>query len=332
MNLSKQLVIRLDLNLTAYGLQSIQMILDEAEKRVHNVLVYKNGSKVNYTVQLQSRSIGCAVKMVENTDFVAAQKAIDGLDYGTSEELATGEPELVPSAFEAYAKEVFNPEYNATQALLMYQKGKLVLEKYAPGFSKSHMFWLGNDGSHSFASMLPAIRQKEGKFDLDRLSKCPELKLLEKRARNMTGRNLMAQRIGSPLERTPYAGQKRPEWDYDVEKMLWCVADKANYAAVVPSSYAARTVPSVWSPQHYASAGTSALLMRELRFTFPANSNGFAEYAAYPWKELFSKIGAKSVVMEADPSGTFVGQLGIWATARDFLRLGALMVHRGNHF
>ena len=247
---------------------------------------------------------------------VAAQKVIDGLDYNTGGELATSLPERDPAAFEAYAKEVFNPKYNATQALLMYQKGKLVLEKYAPGFSKNNLINLGNDGGHSFASMFPAIRQKEGKFDLDKLSNCPELKLLQKRARNMTGRNLMAWRIGRPLERTPYAGQKRPEWDYDVEKMLWCVADKANYAAVVPASYAAGTVPSVWSPQHYASAGNVALLMRELRFTFPADSSGFSEYAAYPWKELFSKIGARSVVVQADASGTFVGKQNFWATSR----------------
>merc|ERR1719359_1973958 len=111
--------------------------------------------------------------------------------------------------------------------------------------------------------------------------------------------------------------------------MLYCVTDKANYAALVPKSYPAGTVPPHWSEQHYESEGHTALLMRELRFTFETGSAGLSEYLAYPWTHLFSQIGAKSFVIEADASGHFVGHTGAWANARDLLKMGVLFVQDG---
>jgi len=208
-----------------------------------------------------------------------------------------------------------------------------VWEKYCTaGFNKDHIQTFQGDGGFSVASIWPMVRNFEGKFDLDKLSFCPELKLLEKRARNMTARNLMSWRVGRPLENAPYATESKPKNLYDVPKMQWVVADKANYAAVVPSSYGAGTVPLEWSKQHYASQGTTVLLQRELRYTFPAGSEGFTEYAAYPWTHLFSQMAARSFTIEADASGTFLGHHGIFANARDFLKLGITMVQQGKWF
>lgn len=143
----------------------------------------------------------------------------------------------------------------------------------------------------------------------------------------------MSWRIGRPLQNVPSSSKRtKPKLMYDTEKMLWLVADKANYAAVVPSSYGDDIVPLEWGSKHYFSSGTGALLQRELRYTFPATSQGFTDYAAYPWTHLFSQIAASSFTVEADASGTFVGHYGLHANARDFLKLGALMVQQGKWF
>ena len=94
----------------------------------------------------------------------------------------------------------------------------------------------------------------------------------------MTMRNLMAYRVGRPLKRAP---------DNDATKMQHAVTDKANYAAMVPELYSNDNddadYPYSYSPDapHYQSPGSMAILMRELRFTFPEDSSGFTEYATY---------------------------------------------------
>merc|ERR1719272_919085 len=327
---AREKMMGLGLNLTKFKLQSIKTIVDETLKRVDNVLTFVNGLTVTYSSKQVSPSFGCAPDVAKYQGILAAaQKMIDGLTYDAQDELTSGAPERASASFEDFTTAAFDPKYNATMAFLIYQKGKLVTEKYAPGETKDSVHMLGTAGGHSFASMFPAVRHMEGKLDLDELSHCPELSLLEKRARNMTARNLMSHRIGSPLQHPPSVGSARPVWDYDTEKMTWCVADKANYAAVVPSSYASGTVPTEYKVDHYLSAGTDSLLMRELRFTFSDNSNGLAEYAAYPWTDIFSKIGAKSFVVEADASGTFIGNHGVGATGQDTLKLVALMAQNG---
>jgi hypothetical protein len=319
------------INLTAHGLQSISTNVDKALHQVENVVVYANGAQAAYTEHLVSRSFGCAMKAgkYDGSGFKAAQRVVDELKYGTAPGLVSGSPDRDAASFDALAKQAFDPAHNTSAALLIFQKGKLVLEKYGHGGSQSTVQTLGGNGGYSFMSVLPPIREREGKFNLDKLSHCPELTRLEKKARNMTARNLMAWRIGRPLEKVSYTANSRPEWDYDSVKMVWCVADKANYAAVVPSSYPAGTVALTWSTKPYETPGTMPILMRELRFTFPETDSGFSEYAAFPWTQLFARIGAPSFVVEADASGTFVGHQGLFATARDFVKLAGLIAQGG---
>ena len=337
-NYSKEsaLVTTLELNLTKWKLQSATTNIDKQQRQVSIALVYVNGSQAVYTEQFTSHSFGCTVADTKYAGIMAsAQSTIDGLNYNAAADLVSAPPERDTESFEDYSKAMCDPLYNISRAFVIFQKGKLVWEKYCTaGVGKDTVQTMDYHGGYSFASMWPWIRSSEGVFDLDELSYCPELKQLEKRARNMTARNLLAHRIGRPLEGSPGAEQTKPKALYDTEKMLWVVSDKANYAAMVPSSYGpGTTVPLEWRKQPYGvSPGTNALLQRELRYTFPEGPEGFSEYAAYPWTHLFSQVGARSFTVEADASGTFMGFLGLHATARDFLKLGALLAQRGKWY
>jgi hypothetical protein len=318
------LVRTLELNLTQWDLQSATTNVDEQQKTISIVLVYTNGSQAVYKQHFTGHSFGCTIADPKyNGIMSAAQSAIDGLNYDAAPDFVSALPQRDLASFEAYSQAACDPKYNNSKAFLIYQKGKLVWEKYCtPGTDKDTTLTLRHVGGYSFATIWPMARNLEGKLDLDQLSHCPELKQLEKRARNMTARNLMSYRIGRPLEEPP-AKATKPKSLYDTDKMLHAVADMANYAAVVPSSYGpGSTVPLEWSRSHYQSAGSSVLLQRELRYTFPASTEGFSEYAAYPWTRVFSQLGASSFVLEADASGTFVGLQGLHADARDFLSSG----------
>ncbi|CAM9978469.1 unnamed protein product, partial [Chrysoparadoxa australica] len=52
-------------------------------------------------------------------------------------------------------------------------------------------------------------------------------------------------------------------------------------------------------------------------------------YANFPWDALFTPLNMKSVVFERDLSGTFLGGSGGWGTAKDYAKIGFLMLNNG---
>ncbi len=56
---------------------------------------------------------------------------------------------------------------------------------------------------------------------------------------------------------------------------------------------------------------------------------GDADYAAFPRRALFERVGMHSAVLETDARGNFIGSSFMWATARDWARFGQLYVDDG---
>jgi CubicO group peptidase (beta-lactamase class C family) len=104
----------------------------------------------------------------------------------------------------------------------------------------------------------------------------------------------------------------------DVTEMLFVKNDMAKFAAMKPLLHPPGTY---WA----YSSGTSVLLAAILRETFA----GEDDYLRYPRERLFAPLGMRSAVLETDASGTFVGSSLLYASARDFARLGLLFLHDG---
>ena len=105
----------------------------------------------------------------------------------------------------------------------------------------------------------------------------------------------------------------------DTAAMLCESGDFAAYAAAKPLAAAPG---SRWS----YSSGTANIISRIVRQaaeTETPNSYHFLR------RELFDAIGMTSAVMEADPSGTFVGSSYTFATPRDWARFGLLFLQDG---
>jgi len=329
----------LELNLTRYDLQSVAMNVDNRTAQVSTSLTYTNGTQAVYTEEYRSRSFGCTISDPKYAGIMDdAQNIIDGISYDALDDMQLEAPEYDVGGFEDLTAVMCDKKFNDTRSLLVYQKGKLVWEKYcAPDASKDSLENFGEDvlgNAHTYNTYIAYIRAAEGKYDLDKLSTCPELSMLEKRARNMTGRNLAGLRTGKPLHHGEITLGFPERAHSDISKVVYAVPDKANFAAMVPSAYnkadAALKDYIYYEPQlHFKNAGSSALLQRELRFTFPDTSQGFAEYASYAWTHLFKHVGAKSVTYETDATGTIVGSTGFFATSRDLIKLAALFVQKG---
>ena len=74
------------------------------------------------------------------------------------------------------------------------------------------------------------------------------------------------------------------------------------------------------------STGTSNILGRIVRQAAGAT---FAEAFAFPRRALFDKLGMRDTVMEVDAAGNFVGGSFIFASVRDYARLGLLYLRDG---
>jgi CubicO group peptidase (beta-lactamase class C family) len=104
----------------------------------------------------------------------------------------------------------------------------------------------------------------------------------------------------------------------DVTVMLFARGDMAKFAADKPLLHPPGT--------HWAySSGTSLLISRALRATF-ANEE---DYLRYPRERLFGPLGMRSAVLTSDAAGTLVGSSLLYASARDFARLGLLFLQDG---
>ena len=103
-----------------------------------------------------------------------------------------------------------------------------------------------------------------------------------------------------------------------VPHMLWAEADMPAWAAKHPAE------ASAGSRWRYLSA-TANLLSAVARGRFDND----ASYWAYPRQALFGPIGAKSVTLETDVRGNWVGSSYAWASTSDWARLGQLVLQDG---
>jgi len=97
---------------------------------------------------------------------------------------------------------------------------------------------------------------------------------------------------------------------------------KEGNMAAFTASLNAEEAPGI---KQYYSSGNTNILMSVLRNIVPAS-----EYHAFPYRELFHKIGMRSAIIETDAAGNFVGSSYMYATARDWARFGLFYLNKGN--
>lgn len=197
-----------------------------------------------------------------------------------------------------------------TRAVVVVYKGRLVAERYAPGFTKDTAL-IGWSMTKSVVNALVGVLVKQGKVSLSDSVPIPEWKRASDPRRRITLEQLLHMTSGLQFDE-----------DYgnplsDVTTMLFGVPDAAAYAAAKPleAEPGAR-----WS----YSSGTTNIIAYAIRQIV-----GDSDYLEFPRRALFDRLSMTSAVMETDASGTFVGSSFMYATARDWARFGLLYLHDG---
>jgi len=195
-----------------------------------------------------------------------------------------------------------------TRALLVVHRGRIAAEVYAPGFTADTPL-LGWSMGKSLTAIL------FGQMEMQGLVAVEERDLFaswhdDARAQ-ISIENLLHMASGLAFAEVYAPGS-------DATAMLFGAHNAAAVALRSPLAYAPGT--------HWAySSGTTNILAQL------ATRRLGGPQATLDWitQRLLAPLGMRHTVVEVDPSGVFVGSSYVYASARDWARLGQLMLNEG---
>lgn len=196
------------------------------------------------------------------------------------------------------------------RAFVVLVDGRLVDECYASGFSE-HSKFLSWSMAKSVLSTLVGASVSHNYLAVDFPAPVPEWSESPRAA--ITWHNLLQMQSGLEFEED-YAAINS-----DVNQMLWRSREMGARAAASNLRY---EPGEFWD----YSSGTSNILARALANTLEEQNLDLQSFAK---STLFGPIGAASFVLETDTAGQFIGSSFVYATARDWARLGQLYLQNG---
>lgn len=204
-----------------------------------------------------------------------------------------------------------NPEILAnTRGVVVVYDGKLIWEQYAEGFTKDSP-QLGWSMTKSVTNMLYGVLDAKGEMDVHSPTGIQEWQADERA--DITTDHLMRMSSGLFWEEV-YSNVST------ATNMLYKYSDMGAFAKKQPANVEPDT-------EWYYSSGTTNILSQMLR-----DKLGDDAYYSFAQDKLFTKLGVTTAVIEPDASGTFVGSSYMWASARDWARLGLLYLNKGQWF
>lgn len=214
-----------------------------------------------------------------------------------------------------------HPQMGETRAVVLVQSGRIVFERYAPGFGPDTRL-VSWSVAKSFTQAMVGAAVLQGRIAIDAPMGSPHWRAGDRRAA-ITWRQWL-----NMVDGQEYLEIGAPSiLANDVTHMLYGRGrgDTARFAAGLPL---VRDPGAHWN---YNSAGTILVADALTRAIVPDPRDARdrrTRMRAWMQASLFEPIGMDPVV-EFDPAGLFYGSALIWATARDYARFGYLYLRGG---
>ena len=196
-----------------------------------------------------------------------------------------------------------------TRALLVVKNGQVIAEAYDQGVGPDSML-LGWSMAKSLTGILIGHLAYAGRLDLD--SKGMFEQWQDDGRKDITLLNMLTMTDGLDFSEIYEPGS-------DATSMLFTEPSAANYAM----AKAEKHTPG----EHFNySSGTANMLAR----IFQQHAGGDLQSSLdYLVENIYIPMGISNAVFETDASGGFVGSSYWYATARDWARIGYLMLNKG---
>ena len=199
-----------------------------------------------------------------------------------------------------------------TRALVVLHRGRVVAERYAPGYSAQTPL-IGWSMSKSVIAMLIGVLVGEGKLSPGATGLLPEWRGHDDPRSRITLDELL--RMTSGLQFNENYGDPLS----DVAVMLFTKANQSAFAAAKPL---ATTPGARWE----YSSGTTAILGRVIRQALGGTEQNYLDF---PRRALFEPLGMRTAVFEPDAAGLLAGASFMCASANDWARIGQLLLQDG---
>ena len=261
--------------------------------------------------ELRQQKLG-DVKVLKYSPEQRSRRPWPAGNHGPVVSLPAGvDAEKLAKAMDAAFTEPDSRNLRKTRAVVVVYNGQLIAERYAPGFDLNTP-QLGWSMSKSVTNALVGMLVQQGKLELHRPAPVPEWQKANDPRQKITLDQLLRMSAGLEFseEYAPFS---------DAVYMFYDSYDFAAYAANKP-------LEAEPDGKWYYSSGTANIVARVVRQAIEKQHENYYEYL---YQNLFHKIGMISVVMEPDPSGTFVGSSYMFATPRDWARFGLLYLQDG---
>ena len=233
--------------------------------------------------------------------------------------LTTGPPAWVETPrdprIEAALTEAFTEHTTGSRrqvrAIVIIRDGQIIGERYAAGVGIETPL-PGYSLTKTAISALAGIAVREGRLKMDQPAIVSSWTENGDVRATITPDELL--RMTSGLD----AAETHSGFD-PTSRMLFSETDMARYAASLPI----KDPPG----QHFEYQSPNTLILSRII----ADQAGGTEAAAlnFARRELFAPLGMATAVLQTDPTGTPAGSQGMLASARDWARLGQLLLNGG---
>lgn len=218
-----------------------------------------------------------------------------------------------------------DPAVGETRALVIMRGGRVVAERYAPGYGPDTKL-ISWSMAKSVTAVLVGMMVADGRLALDEPAIVPEWQTPRDGRAKITLRHLL--HMSSGLDHTEMAEGSVEIFDADTPRMLFLDGreDVARYAETRPLE----AVPG----QKYEYSTATSHILADIMTRSLTNSkdpvvrrDAMLEYAR---GRLFEPLGMTSAVPEFDRNGTMLGGSLIHATARDWAKFGEFLRNNGS--
>jgi CubicO group peptidase (beta-lactamase class C family) len=216
------------------------------------------------------------------------------------------------------AAAAFLPAEAYTQAFVVTYKGRLVVERYMSGVGPTTRLESWSMGKSVVASMMGVLIQ-QGVYQLDQPAPIPEWQSAGDPRQQIRIADLMHMSSGLRIK-APDDPDFDPNGTYPDHLYFYTGhIDAFNYAA---------TRPQQWPPNAVGRYRNTDPVLASYLIRLAVEKRG-EDYLSFPQRDLFDKIGIRTMVMETDPYGNFLSQGYDFMSARDWARLGNLYLQDG---
>ncbi len=212
----------------------------------------------------------------------------------------------------------FEPADAMTAAFVVTWRGRLAAERYGEGLSARTPLEGWSMGKSLTATLL-GILIKQGVYELSQPAPIPEWQT--------PGDPRAKIRIADILHMSSGLRIKAPQ-DPDYDPLGPYPDHLYLYTGSVDSFHYAAMRPLQWPPNTVGRYHNTDPVLINYLIRLGVEKRG-EEYLSFPHRALFDKLGIRTMVIETDPFGNFLGQGYELASGRDWARLGNLYLQDG---